>query len=60
MRYYILLASIALVPCTGCQRDGGTPERTSAGTADAPAAIAARAGGCDDATRPAVGMRRQA
>ena len=38
MRYYILLASIALVPCTGCQRDGGTPERASGESTAAPVA----------------------
>jgi len=38
MRRYILLASIALGPCTGCQRDPGAPQ-----PADSPATTAAPA-----------------
>ena len=36
MRRYILLASIALVLCAGCQRDAGTPERASAESTASP------------------------
>ena len=38
MRPYILLASIALVFCAGCQRDAGTPERASAESTASPTA----------------------
>ena len=38
MRRYILLASIALVLCAGCQRDAGTPERASAESTASPTA----------------------
>src|SRR5688500_11240261 len=52
MRPYILLASIALVFCAGCQRDAGTPARASAeGTASPTATVVAPE---DAATQPVL------
>jgi membrane-bound inhibitor of C-type lysozyme len=38
MRRYILLVSIALVPCTACQRDPGAPQPADSGGSTGPPA----------------------